>query len=123
MKSYIRMPVKLSQSTRLQCYNRCSQGGSNGEIARIHNSQGTSASRRRGDFLLRKVVHVGAVAFEFAVWARDFLIRDLFLQDVRGRRRDVIENGCIDAEILSQDRLGGMDNPIVDGKGCALLFR
>lgn len=72
--------------------------------------------------MLRKLVHIGTIAFEFTIRARDFSLANIFFQNIWGCRRDVIEDGFIHAEIFSQYRLGGMSNPVVNGKGCAFGF-
>lgn len=120
---YIRVPVKLPQSTGLQRHNRGRQGFGDGEIAGIHNGNGTAASRRRGRRMLRKLVHVGAVAFELAVWARDFALAHIFFQNIWGWRWHVVEDGLIHTEISRQDILGCMSDPIINGKRCTFVFR
>ena len=106
---------------RLQGYDCCRQGGGNGKIAGFHDGKGPSAPWRRGHRFLRKLVHVGTVAFEFTVWTLNFTLAHVFFQDIWRYRRDIIEDGFVDAEILSQDRLGGVNNPVVNGKGCAFI--
>lgn len=116
------MPVKLPQSTGLQGHNRCGQSFGNGEIAGIHNGDGTSASGRRGWWILRQLIYVGAVAFEFTIRARNFSLTNLFFQNIRSWRRDVIEDGCVHTKISRQYILGGMNDPIVHGKGCTFIL-
>ena len=120
---YIRVPVKLPQSTGLQRHNRRRQGLGDGEIVGIHNGDGTAASRCRGRRMLRKLVHIGAVAFEFAVWARNFALAHIFLQNIWGWRWHVIENRRVHTEISCQNIFGGMSDPIINGKRCPFIFR
>lgn len=117
------MPVKFPQSTGLQRHNRCRQSFGDGEIAGIHNGDRTSTSGRRGRRMLRKLVHVGAVAFEFTVWARDFSLAHIFFQNIWGWRWHVIEDRRIHSKISRQDILGGMGDPVVNGKRCTFIFR
>lgn len=44
-------------------------------------------------------------------------IGDGAVHNVRGRCRDVVKDGLVDAKVLGENTLGGMSEPVVDVEG------
>lgn len=111
------MPVQLSKPTRCQLHDGRRQGFGNGKIPRVDNGKGAAATGRGRGLLLRQVIDVRAIAFQFSVRRDNRWIADVSLVNVGVGTRHGVEDGYIDAKVLGEHRLWSVGDPVVDVKG------
>ena len=120
--TYIWMPMKLPQTSWLQCNHRRGNGGRDGEDSGIDYGKCPASSRNGCGRKLREAIYEGTVACQFAV-----RVRDRFGADIRGRQnvwiggRKTVEDGLIHTEVLSQDGFRRVSEPVVNLECCAVL--
>lgn len=110
--------MELPQATGLQCHKRGRERGADGEVGRVDLIEGTATAGHGLRLVLQRAVHVRAVARRLASGAALYLLgAHGAVEDVGVRVRDVVEGGLWDAEVLGDDVLGGVRQPVVDVEG------
>ena len=115
------MPVKLSQSTRLERNKSSSKRLASGEVCRVNLPEIAARAANLFRLVLERAVDEGAVARELPRGSvGDVLLADLGGEDVGVRVGDVLKDGGVDAKVLGEDVFGGVVDPVVDHECCAV---
>lgn len=82
------MPVEFAEGAGFEVDYGCGDGLGDGEIGRVDYGDGASAAGNFARLLLREVVDVGGVAFDFAVGRGGLLaVDDAAFEDFGGVRK------------------------------------
>jgi len=109
--------VKLAQTTGLKGNKGGSNGLGDGEVGRVNLVELATVAANLLGFVVKRAVDVGALALVVDVGVGhidDVAVADSGVLDVRRGSDDVVEDRLIHAEVLGQDVLGGVSDPVVN---------
>ena len=114
--TYVRVPVQLAQTARLERHKRRRNGLADGEVGRVDLVELAAVAANLLGLVLESAVDEGAVAASDGCAGRlgHVARADRRVDDVRVGRGDVVEDGLVDAEVLGEDGLGGVGDPVID---------
>lgn len=114
--------MKLAQGTRLEGHEGSSNSLADGEIGRVDLVEGATSATDVLRLMLQSAVDKGGISLSIGVgYIRDITITDGAVNDVGRWRRHIIKDGLVNTEVLSQDVLGSVCDPIVNVEGRASL--
>jgi hypothetical protein len=107
--------MKLTQRSGLEGHDSSSDGLRDREVTGVDDLNGSTTTRSVSNRLFRGVVDVRAVSSECSVWAfsGDSAGFSSSLDYIGISGRDIAEYRGVDAEVLGQDVLGGVGDPVI----------
>lgn len=120
-KTHVWVPVQLAQPARLEDDEGGGDGLGDGEVARVDLAELAAAAGHGLGRVLEGVIDVRAVADQRAVGPRHVAVADGRVEDVRVALGDGVEDRLGDAEVLREDGLGGVHDPVVEVEGGPII--
>lgn len=112
--------MQLPQRTGLESDKGGGDSLADGEVGRVNLAELAAGAGNLLGRVLKGAVDEGGVAVGIGVGeVRDVAVADGAVEDVGRGLGDVVEDGGVDAEVLGEDVLGGVGDPVVDVEGGA----
>lgn len=117
------MPVKLAQSTGLECHECSRNGLADREVCGIYLVEFASRSANLLRLMLEGTVDKRSVVVDVYVRLGSvchFAVADSAVDNVRRRAWNILKHTLINAKVLGEDVFGRMSNPVINVESCAI---
>lgn len=118
--TYIGVPMKFSQPTRLEMHKCRRNCLGYWKVGGIDFAEFSSTARNFLRIVLQGPVDIGCAAGQWPISSTDLGVGHGAVEDVRVRCWEVCKDRGIDTEVLRNNVLWSMCEPVVDHEGCPL---